>query len=169
MSKFLKKLKKRGHNSTEMNLQITSMADIFTILLVFLLKGYTTSSVTITPSNDLFLPTANASDAPADALKVEVAANGVQIDGGLALPLTQYKFVQTDLTQSGTSQTLTAIFEKLRARQLSIAKNNTDVKIDSKMIVIADKNTPYSTLKTVLASGATHGYTDFKLAVVSNK
>ncbi|NDG85844.1 MAG: hypothetical protein EBX52_12520, partial [Proteobacteria bacterium] len=37
-------------------LQITSMADVFTILLVFLLKGVSTDAITITPSASLRLP-----------------------------------------------------------------------------------------------------------------
>ena len=36
----------------------------------------------------------------------------------------------------------------------------------SPIIVIADQRAPYSTVKSVLASAALNGYTDFKLAVV---
>jgi hypothetical protein len=49
---------------------------------------------------------------------------------------------------------------------LLIAKANTDVKVDSKVVVIADQRVPYITIKSVLASAAVQGYTDFKLAVV---
>jgi biopolymer transport protein ExbD len=167
MSLTRKKFKKRGTASTEMSLNITSMADIFTIILVFLLKGYATSAVSISPNPDLFLPTAQAGDTASEALKVEISKTGVQLDGVIASPLTGFQFEANDLDQNGTSKTLTARFEILRNRQLYIAKNNEQVKVDSRMIIIADQHTPYSTIKRVLASGAIHGYTDFKLAVVS--
>lgn len=62
---FLKKKK----SSEEMTIQITSMADIFTIILVFLLKSYSTSAVNITPSNGLKLPTAQAAEVQVVFLK----------------------------------------------------------------------------------------------------
>jgi biopolymer transport protein ExbD len=43
------------------------------------------------------------------------------------------------------------------------------VKVDPKILVIADQRAPYQTIKSVLASAAVHGYTDFKLAVVKGE
>ena len=54
--------------SEEMSLQITSMADIFVIILVFLLKSYATSSVNVNPMAGMSLPEAHAGDAPIEAL-----------------------------------------------------------------------------------------------------
>ena len=47
-----------------------------------------------------------------------------------------------------------------------IAKNNSDVKLDPRIIIVADQKVPFVTIRTVLASAAVNGYTDFKLAVV---
>ena len=74
----------------------------------------------------------------------------------------------SDLKKNGTSATLSESISKERKRQLIIAKSNSDVKIDAKIIVIADQHAPYQTIKTVLASAAIHGYTDFKLAVITD-
>jgi len=82
------KFGKRNHGSEDMNLQITSMADIFIILLVFLLKSFATSAVTIAPSNGMKLPEANASDSSVDALKVEISQDAVQVEG---TPVTNLK------------------------------------------------------------------------------
>lgn len=166
---FKKKKKgfvKHGQLSEDMNLQITSMADIFIILLVFLLKGYATNTVNITPTQGMQLPLAQGTDSQIEALKVEVSEKGVQVEGESVMSLTNFKFDSRDIEGSGVSKTLSKALEKQRKKQLMIAKTNTDVKVDSKVVVIADQRVPYTTIKSVLASAAVQGYTDFKLAVV---
>lgn len=164
---FLKK--KRAAPSEEMALQITSMADVFTIILVFLLKSYSTGAISLTPSKGLSLPEAHASEASVEALKLEVSATAVQVEGQPAANLKDYKFDASDLQGNGSSKALSVALEKERQRQLLIAKNNSDVKVDARVIVVADQHTPYATIKSVLASAALNGYTDFKLAVIQGE
>ena len=159
--------KKRHLASEEMSLQITSMADIFVILLVFLLKSYATSAVNVTPS--VMLPEAQASEASVEALKVEITPTSVLVEGQPVTTLKTFQFDGKDLEGNGTSKTLHAALKRERDRQLLIAKQNTDVKIDAKILVIADQKAPYGAIKTVLASAALNGYTDFKLAVVKGE
>jgi len=161
-----KSLFKKHRQSEEMALQITSMADIFTILLVFLLKSYATSAVNIAPTSGMQLPSAQAGEATVEALKVEISQSAVQVEGKPVASLKDFKFEGTDIQGNGTSKSVSSALERERQRQILIAKNNSDVKVDAKIMVIADQRTPYSTVKSVLASAALNGYTDFKLAVV---
>lgn len=128
--------------SDQMSIQITSMADIFMILLVFLLKSYGSGLLDITPSKGLTVPRAAAEGGPSDALKLEVSENSILMEGK--------PVASKDLSEALAAE---------RKRQL---------KADPRVILIADRKVPYSTVKTVLASAASHGYTDFKLAVQSN-
>ncbi|MGK5084948.1 biopolymer transporter ExbD [Bdellovibrionota bacterium FG-1] len=167
--------KKRGlfHRKSageqEMSLQITSLADIFVILLVFLLKGYATGVVSLSPSKGLLLPEAQASEANVDALKLEVSETSVSIEGQSVAGLAAFRFEASDLQTNGASTILSKALERARQHQLLIAKSNSDVKVDPKIIVIADQRTPYVTIKSVLASAAIQGYTDFKLAVIKGQ
>ncbi len=161
--------KKRNRPSEEATLQITSMADIFTIILVFLLKSYATSAVDITPTKGMLLPEAHAADAPVEALKVEISADAVQVDGAPVNTLTEFQFNPKELLTNGSSRLVSAALSRKREIQTAIAQANPDVKVDSKILIIADQRTPYQTIKTVLASAALHGFTDFKLAVVQGK
>jgi len=161
-----KLFKKTPHQSDEMALQITSMADIFMILLVFLLKSYATAIVNVTPTAGMKLPVANAESPELNALKVEISETAVSIESNPVMTLDGFKVAGGEVGSNGVSKTLAEAFEKERKRQLLIAQSNTEVKIDPKVIVVADQRTPYSTIKAVLASAAIHGYTDFKLAVV---
>ena len=54
-------------------IQITSMVDMFVILLVFLLKTYSTSPVNITPKDGMTLPASSATQDPIDVVKLIVA------------------------------------------------------------------------------------------------
>ena len=161
-----KSLFKKRHDSDEMSLQITSLADIFVIILVFLLKSYSTGAVNLSPSKGMLLPQSQASEANVEALKVEISEASVSIEGQPVAELKGFKFDQSDLQGNGSSNHVSAALDRQRQRQLLIAKSNSDVKVDPKIIVVADQRAPYSTVKSVLASAALNGYTDFKLAVV---
>lgn len=161
----LSPFKTRQHNE-EMALQITSMADIFTIILVFLLKSFSTSAVAISPTPGTLLPEAHAGDVPVEALKLEVSPTAIQLDGQPVVKLSAFVFDPADLQANGVSTALAKALELQRNRQLLIAKSNSSVKVDSRILILSDQKTPYLTLKSVLASAALHGYTDFKLAVV---
>lgn len=161
------KSSKRPANE-EMVLQITSMADIFTILLVFLLKSYAEGVVTISPGQGVTLPQAKGGDEMVEALKIEVSKDGVTIEGKPVIALKDHRFEAKDL-RSGGSLALTKVFEQERKRQNEIAKYNKDVKIEGKVLLLADQDTPYTTLRTVLTAAALHGFTDYKLVVVKQE
>ncbi len=151
MKRFLKK--KNKPQSTEMSLQITSMADIFTILLVFLLKSYSVGALEVQPSRGLELPVAQRSDTAESRIALEVSENSVQLDGTPVLPLKHFELEgATRLEPLGR-----ALSEKLAA--LGEASQG-------KLILVADARVPFETLETLMATAAGQGFSDLKLAVV---
>lgn len=157
---------RKQHIEEEMNLQITSMADIFMIILVFLLKGYSTGAVEVQVSSGMTLPVATAGETAVQALKVEISESAILVESKPAAKIEKFIISKSDVGENGTSKSLSAILNQERQKQLLIAKSNPSVKVDPRIIVIADQRAPYSTIKAVLASAAVNGYTDFKLAVV---
>lgn len=160
---------KRRTGSTEMSLQITSMADIFMILLVFLLKGYSSDAFTVSPSAGTSLPATTTSVSQASpSLKVEVSQDAVLLDGRLVANMKKFRFESGDVDGSGVSRSLLGALNKERA--LESAKKNANEggspEGDARLMVLADQRAPYQTIKTVLASAAMQGYTDIRLAVV---
>ncbi len=154
---------------SEMALQITSMADIFMILLVFLLKSFTMGGINLNPTQGLKLPMAGTNLPAVDALTVEISEAGVQVDNKPATPLNNFRFLPGDLQETGIARSLSSAFEHQRKRQDLIAKSNPDVKADSKLLVVADRRTPYITIKSVISSAALNGYNDLKLVVVQKE
>jgi biopolymer transport protein ExbD len=144
---FLKHEKK----PQDMALQITSMADIFTIILIFLLKSYSMGALDVSLPKGMQLPRAQTSSTKGETkiLKVEVSESALTADGKAVTRMSAFSFPSSDLGQ-GQSRSL--------GSALGQAK-------DGKILVVADQRAPYETIRTVLATAASHGYTDVKLAV----
>ena len=157
---------KKRRISEESSIQITSMADIFIIILVFLLKSYSTSTISVQPTTGLQLPVADAPEDQSQAVQVEISEKAVQIDNQPAIGLTNFRFAPKDVEANGSATALDSLLKAKKTKQLAIAAANTDVKANEQILVVADQKVPYHTLKTVLASAAVSGYTDFKLVVV---
>jgi biopolymer transport protein ExbD len=162
MSRYGRGSRRRlGVLAEDVSLQITSMADVFMILLVFLLKTYTTSVSSIVPPQGMKLPTTGQSEKIVEALKIEVSDGAIRLDGNPIVQLTDYKFKAEDISRDGYVEPLKTAL----AREKSDGKR----KGEGELLVLADQRTPYPTLKTVLNTAAMGGWRDFKLVVVENQ
>lgn len=154
---FLKKKKKKMQG--DFPLQITSMADIFMILLVFLLKSYATSITNISPSSHISLPEVSATGVPKESLKIEIGKEAVTVDSKTVLNLRNYEFGSEEMAAGDASPTITRILNDER-------KKTPVANTDSALVVMADEGTPFSTIKRVVASAAGAGFVDLQLLVV---
>lgn len=75
--------KRRG--GEEVKLNITSMMDMFTIILVFLLKNFSTEGTIVTPANNLTLPESTVEKKAKESLSVKVAKNTITVENNLVL------------------------------------------------------------------------------------
>ncbi len=142
-----------------MNLQITSMADIFVILLVFLLKSYSTSIVNLSPSDTNKLPEASVESTIKETLKVEIVQNSVLVDQKEVLRLKDFEFNGETFVGDVSEKLLQALKEQ--------RKPNPIPNMESNLLVMADERTPYATLEKVLASAAQAGFVDLQLVVIN--
>ncbi|MBC7693676.1 MAG: biopolymer transporter ExbD [Methylotenera sp.] len=172
--------KKKGTVSEEASLNITSMADIFTILLVFLLKSYSSGAVSVSPTQGLLLPAAKGGSPVVEAIKIEVTSTAIQIEGKAVSDLTAYNFGPTDMESGDISLSLRKAFTEEKQKQLktiaerkerqpSNSKADNKGEFDAKIMILADQKTPYGTLRTILASATEQGFTDFKLVVITEE
>lgn len=152
---------KKKKTSDEMSLQITSMADIFTIILVFLLKTTASGINTVAPNGASLPVMAHGNEIVQDTLKMEINRDFVTVDDKTVLNLNQFEIPITELQAGGMSQSVYQAFMAKRSSKQEGAANST-------LLVLADENTPYSTLKSVLASAANTGFVDLQLVVVED-
>jgi biopolymer transport protein ExbD len=145
---------KRG--SSDVSLNITAMADIFTVLLVFLLKSYASGAMTIMPTANINLPAASMKSEHVEALKIEISQSDLVVEGKQIVPLSDYQFPANDLNKSGFSNKLFESIQEIKKTEAVPTEN---------VIILADRKVPYSALKIIMASAAGAGLTNFKLAV----
>lgn len=154
-------LKRRPTQNGEMALQITSMADVFTILLIFLLKGYATDAATLQPVAGMRVPAALGAASLQESLKVEIAADAILVDGKPIVALQAFSARSQEDWKA-----LDESFAQARAKQDLIASNNTDVQKSAKILLVADSNAPWPLLRETLRMAQIRGYTEPQLAVV---
>ena len=166
MSRYIDK-----RSPSTFKIQITSMVDMFVILLVFLLKSYSTSPVNIEANKDLHLPVSSSTKDPVDVLKLIVSKAGIFVEDKKVVDLKEGRIENKELDSADT-QFIRSLFNELdsRAQQSrGIAKVNDTIEFDGKVVLQADRSLPYELLKKVMYTSMMAGYSDVKIAVVSKE
>ncbi len=151
-------------DSEEMTLQITSMADIFTIILVFLLKSLASGMSNITPTQAMSLPsvTAQSKGMMKEALVLEVGKTAILVDQAPVAKLENFNFQNEEEFTKTVLESLLKYRVKVKTREPA----SVDAQTDPNLLVMADELTPYSTLKAVMNAAASAGYVDLQLVVL---
>ncbi len=148
-------------------IQITSMVDMFVILLVFLLKSYSTSPVNITPKEGLRIPESTATTDPVDVVKLVVSQEGIFVEDKKVMDL-EKGMVPVGAMDKNDPSFLRPVFEALdeRAKHAKeISKVNDSFEFDGKALMQADRDLSYEILQKVMYTSMMAGYADVKLAV----
>jgi Biopolymer transport protein len=149
-------------NST-FTLNITSMTDMFTILLVFLLQSYSTSDVEIIPENNIRLPQSASMANPVESIKLSLSATALKIDQTLIAEVSNADFSAKDLEDKDTNF-IKPLFNELD--KLAKTKSDKQWVKDGKILLQADKNLPYSTLRKVMYTASMAGFPQLKLVTL---
>jgi hypothetical protein len=153
---------RKKKKSEDMSLQITSMADIFMILLVFLLKSFAGGSSPVTPSGDIMLPEAMGGSAVRETIKLEILPNVVVVDDKNTIALERFGLpAQFKPEIESSSPLLTALNQERKRRPTP--------NMESNILLLADQRTPYSTLKYVLATASAAGFVDLQMVIVAKE
>lgn len=144
-------------------LNITSMTDMFTIMLVFLLQTYSTSEVQIVPDTALRLPTSASMVNPTEAIKLSISSVALKIDQTKIADVKNADFLPQDL-EDKDSNFIKPLFDELD----KLAKSSSDkahVK-EGRILLQADKDLPYATLRKVMYTASMAGFPQLKLVTM---
>lgn len=150
-------------------IQITSMVDMFIIILVFLLKSFSTSPVNITPSEHLRLPQSTATTNPVDTIKLIVSKSAVFVEDVKIVDMINGNVDknQADPTDKKFIRALYEELDKKARKSKELAKINDTVEFDGRVLMQIDRHLPYAALEKVIYTSMLAGYYDVKFAVVS--
>lgn len=170
MARGMKKYMEKRSPST-FKIQITSMVDMFVILLVFLLKSYSTSPVQINPSKNMTLPASTATKDPIDVLKLQVSKDGIYVEDQKIVSLNEKGEVDVKDVDASDTNFIRALYtelDKQANKTRSIAKVNETLEFDGKVLMQADRGVPYAILRKVMYTSMMAGYADVKIAVLQH-
>lgn len=151
-----------GGGGGRMELNMTSLIDMFTCLLAFLLKSFSAEGALVTPSSGLELPKSVASERAKPGLTVEIGKNEVVVEG--VTVATTEEFAKTDFQNLLTSP---MYLDLDRRHKSALAMEQYGTKFEGEVIIQGDKDVPFSALYKVMFICARNDYGKMRLIVVS--
>jgi biopolymer transport protein ExbD len=154
-----RKSRKYGEPS---DLSLTSMMDVMTIILVFLIKQVDTEGQLVTAAENLVLPVSTSTKVPKEvSLGLIVDHNWVLVDG--------QQIVETKVVSEQDSLLVAALDAVLKEKRETekaalLAKGESD-EGGGNIIVQLDKNTYYDIMFKVMATCGASGFTNVAFAV----
>jgi biopolymer transport protein ExbD len=152
-----RKIKRQG----EAGLIITSLIDVFVIVLVFLMRSVSSEGNLMTSADNLVLPMSQRSKSPTEvSLTIIADQKSVTVDDK-ELMNTEDVLKQDSLLVKPVLDVLTKKRdEERKAEVLGLIKEAT-----GKVVVQFDKNTPYNIVTKIMATCGYAGYNNIKFAV----
>ena len=128
--------------------QLTSLIDVMTILLVFLMKSFSVEGNLITPSRDLSLPLSTAKEVPEPVTTLEITAGAILSDG--------LTIASTRNAGNDDSLAIPLLSEWLKLRN---SGNRKEIMLQS------DRHIPFAVIKRVMYTCSKAGFDDFTILV----
>lgn len=141
-------------------LNITSMTDMFTILLVFLLQTYSTSDVQIEPDAQVRLPTSNSESNPTPGVKLTLSKDELKIDRTVISKLSGMDFTSADL-EAHDNEFIKPLFAELQ--KINAGKDEKDPKKITQILLQADRDLPYNLVRKVFYTASMAGFPQLKM------
>lgn len=159
--------KRKRAEMQEMSLNITSLMDILTIVLIFLIQSFSTQEHEVPPPADFLLPNSSAEIPIKLAVKVTISEKDVRVEDKVVVGLPGGKYRSRDLNRANHVADLLNELERQKARIASGGTTTKPGEEDESEIVYleAARGTPFDTVDKTLKTAAAAGFTKFRLAV----
>jgi len=171
MRKHAKKEKRKANEppAHDDELNIVALMDAFTIILVFLIKSYASDPTQITQGDEVKLPTSTTHTMIPEAVPLVVSKKGILVDNQAVVRVMDDGLVDPSEKQGVFIPRLAEALKKQADHHKMIARYNTKVKFEGLLLVVADKNTKFTTLTDVLYTAGQVEFGQFKFAVLKNE
>lgn len=160
-----KKRKDREAEGEIKELNITAMMDMMTIILVFLIKSYSASSVTVTSSEDVRPPTSTTRAIPKDTIAITVTPKSILVGDKRKVDLNNMQLKASD-ANGKLILPLDAALKKEVEKLKFIAERNPAAPFNHEVSIIGDKRIPYELLSAVLYTAGQNELENFRFIVI---
>lgn len=155
-SRRINRMSRNRRKITKMNL--TSLMDVFTILVFFLLVNSGSVELLESPKN-VKLPEARVETKPRETVVIFVSSEDVLVQGELVAKV-------VDILE-GRAGTTDPIIRRLRELKENVVGVNTQTIADSlEVTILADKSVPFIVIRRIMSTCTEGGYENVSLAVI---
>ena len=126
--------------------QLTSLIDVMTILLVFLIQSFSAEGNLITTQTDIKLPYSEAKKTPLPTYMVQITKTEVRIQG--------VRVVGNDTFADSDELIIPELFENLSKDE-----------VEKRIIIEADRSLSFNIIKRVCFTCSAAGFEDFEILV----
>jgi biopolymer transport protein ExbD len=151
---------RRRRRQGNFTLKLTSMIDMFTILLVFLLNSYSAEGEIMTVAKDITLPKSTAEKPPESTPIVMVTGQWLILDGQPLVPVAEILRSRRLLIPELKRQ-----LERTRQATEQLAALNPTLDFRGEITIQGDREIPFELLKKVMFTCGQVGYNNLLLAV----
>jgi biopolymer transport protein ExbD len=141
-------------------LRMTSLMDILTVLLLFLLKSFVVDAESVTPVPGVDLPRSTSEETPQESLDIVILGNGILLGGELVCSAEE--LARGDLYLESLGQGL----EAMRKRSEHIASLKKQGQRQTRVTVQGDRALEFQLLERVMYTLSESGYPNISLAVI---
>ncbi|MGB5423113.1 MAG: biopolymer transporter ExbD [Desulfobacterales bacterium] len=154
-----RRMRRMGRNrKITTGLLLTSLMDIFTILVFFLLFHSSGSDVQ-EPPRDIHLPESVIESKPRETVQITVSPELVLVQGKAV--------IGTPELLDAESETVAEITERLEQLKRNIIGISTKTVVEGREVtILADKTIPFRALKKIMSTCTGSGYGKISLAVI---
>jgi biopolymer transport protein ExbD len=154
-----RRIKRMGRNKRKVTgLNLTSLMDVFTILVFFLLFHASSSEVMEAPKQ-IKLPDSVVETKPRETVVIMVSPEVVLVQGEAVVSTTE--------VLENKIETVIEITERLKQLERNIIGISTKAIVESKEVtILADKTIPFKALKKIMSTCTGSGYGRISLAVL---
>lgn len=139
-------------------LNITSMTDMFTILLVFLLQSFAAGEVQIDAAEGVRLPSSTTEKNPVNGVKLSISPTALKFDQTLLAKVSN-NLIDQSAIDSSDSNFIKPLFDQLE----EINKKDPKLAKMGKVLLQADESLPYSTIRKIMYTASMAGFPNVKL------
>jgi biopolymer transport protein ExbD len=153
---------RRRRSDGTVKLNITSMIDMFTLMVVFLLKNYSAQGQLVTPAEGLMLPTSAIEKSAGEALSVKVSTNSIMVENTIVVDAGGYKAVEAQ-----KEYLIPALYDVLskHCQEAQKSAERFNMAFSGTISIQGDVEIPYNVLTRIMYTCGQAGYPVMNLIV----
>jgi hypothetical protein len=148
---------------------VTSLLDVFTIILLYLMKNYSAEGGIITNADNLVLPNSISDKRPTEVtLQISVADDMVMVDNSPVCPTGEIR----KIPQSNPDPVIPKLCERLEAKykqEQEMLRDGTLNKLEGKITIQVDKNMDFDAVYKIMNTCGKAGYNNMNFAVMQRE